>query len=217
MTTLHALKILSFTRIFALIGVLAAAREAYSAGDSPGENTDTCKHWDESAHAWVDHPDAPCWVEGTFGEDAHYDTCFQGNHSYSCVPICGRLLDTKSYKCHKKSCPGYFIYDHDYSDVTYTYIETPCSIDFNTGNIAEDHLECAYTSADCVLIFAQLAESATGACPPPDASQVADCLAGLLDCVTRDPCRWYNGCKAGEPELKGPTYKCTLSNPGCGD
>lgn len=201
------------------IGILLLflAPPAFSDGPYEGE-CPPCKKWDDYEQRCVEIPDAPCWINATFGENANYDTCFQGNANITCVPKCGTIIETKTYICHKKFCPGYYFYEHDYKDVTYTWLEKECSIAYNAGNIARDLLECAGTAADCAITLAELAEclATEGATPCPDASSVASCLYGLADCLSRDPCRYFDGCKPGDIQLKGPTYKCTVYGDGCG-
>lgn len=196
---------------------IAASMSVFSDDEYDG-GCPPCTEWDVYEQDCIEIPDAPCFVSASFGEDAQYDTCFQGNAAITCIPDCGSIIETKAYICHKVDCPGFFMYEHDYTDVTFTWLEKECSIVYNMGNIAQDLLECAGTSADCAVTLAQLAEcmASQGSIPCPDASAVASCLDGLADCLTRDPCRYFDGCQPGDIAYKGPVYKCILIRSGCG-
>jgi len=185
--------------------------------DQYDEPCPPCTEWDHYANDCIDIPNSPCWILATWGENAIYDTCFQSN---TCIPQCGTIIETKSYICHKKECPGFFFYNHDYSDITYARIEQECSISYNSGVIAQDLIECGAVLVDCAASLTVLAASLPGCVTvgaPPDASYIASCLDGLGNCSSRDPCDYYQGCNICSPVLSEPKYKCTVSSPGCGD
>ena len=205
------------TKWLAGLFLLALVLPARPAGKSPGDcKIEDCKEWDEYAHDCVDLP-KNCVISAWFGDDRDDGDC-NSDITYNTrgVPICGSKTKTIKYQEHKSWCSGYNTYEHDATQMTYTWIITQCRPKYVGPTLAEDLIDAAQLSLSCVETLLELAAALNGLGDYPDASNVADCIQGLCDYYGYDVAACYAGCEVDDISYQGGVPKCTLLGEGCG-
>jgi len=188
------------------------------ADDDDYEPCPPCTEWDQSDQDCVPIPGAPCVILDWFGEARDDGDCNQDiTYNTRGVPICGSKTKTVRYQEHKTYCPGYYTYEHDSRDVTYTRIITTCRPSYVGPSIVDDLQNAGALTSSCLSVLIQLSEALRGLGDFPDASSSAGCLDSLASYYGYDVADYYSGCEVADISYQGAVFKCTLLGEGCGE